>query len=65
MTPEEMRDHVRRLVDTWPPLTADQRTRLAALFRPYVTADQRARISALLRDQPAPADAPPERDEAA
>lgn len=30
---EVLAEHVRRLVDTFPPLTADQRDRLAALLR--------------------------------
>jgi transcriptional regulator with XRE-family HTH domain len=28
---DEMREHIRRLVDDWPPLTAAQRDRLAAI----------------------------------
>ena len=34
MTDEELRQHIKRLVDDWPPLTADQRARLAILLRP-------------------------------
>lgn len=35
-------DYIRALVDTAPPLTAEQRTRLAALLAPAVTERRRA-----------------------
>lgn len=31
---ERLADHIRRQVDDWPPLTNEQRARLAALLRP-------------------------------
>jgi hypothetical protein len=34
MSPDEMREHARRLVADWPPLTPDQRLRLAVVLRP-------------------------------
>lgn len=34
MTREEMREHARKLVADWPPLTPAQRIRLAVLLRP-------------------------------
>jgi hypothetical protein len=39
MTPEEraaMREHARKVVAGWPPLTREQLDRLAVLFRPAV-----------------------------
>jgi hypothetical protein len=38
----ETREHIRRLVDQAPPLTADQRTRLAVLLRPAATTEAAA-----------------------
>lgn len=37
--PPEQRERVRRLVDTSPPFTPDQRDRLAVLLRPGRTTD--------------------------
>lgn len=34
MTRDQMREHARRLVADWPPLTPEQRLRLAVLLRP-------------------------------
>lgn len=34
MTRDQMREHARKLVATWPPLTPEQRIRLAVLLRP-------------------------------
>ncbi|CAM3294843.1 hypothetical protein PSET11_02223 [Arthrobacter ulcerisalmonis] len=33
-TPVPMAEHVRRLVETWPPLTPEQSERIAVLLRP-------------------------------
>ena len=40
MTGDQLREHARDLVATWPPLTADQRGRLAALLRPGPVPDE-------------------------
>lgn len=34
---DDLREYARRLVADWPPLTPDQRTRLAVLLRPSTT----------------------------
>ena len=35
----ECAEHIRRLVDTFPPLSAEQRTKIAALLRPVVAGE--------------------------
>jgi hypothetical protein len=35
----EYAEHIRRLVDTFPPLSAEQRTKIAALLRPVVSGE--------------------------
>jgi len=32
VSPEETAEYIRRMVDAWPPLTAEQRAKLAAIF---------------------------------
>jgi hypothetical protein len=36
----EHAEHVRRIVDTFPPLTAEQRSKIAALLRPAVASPE-------------------------
>lgn len=36
----EYAEHVRRIVDAFPPLTAEQKDRIAALLRPIIRSDR-------------------------
>jgi hypothetical protein len=47
MSPEQLREYAKKIVDQMPPLTADQRADLRGLLRPGVLAVQAAKTAAL------------------